>query len=234
MIEALSEIISLAGVSGRMDEAGRAGALKPGGPTIPAEWGVGTSVFAEDTTLRVLGMFRARGDAAVAVGVGRAGKASLSATGVSVATGCALAGFTGDAFVAAAIFNTPGAGFLSPCRVDGLGAAELVDGSGDVFSEPLACLSRAFLLVEPGAFADRGFGLAMDADGCVVVLDLRASKAGKSSSPKFLFGFDLEGRGEGCEAASLGRLDPGARARVSFFTSGLDDPVASLVLWLMG
>jgi hypothetical protein len=74
MIEALSEIISLTGVSGRM-EPERAEAL-----VVPAIIDGELSVFGVGITRRVLGAFLVRGeDTVAAVGVGKAGNAeSLS------------------------------------------------------------------------------------------------------------------------------------------------------------
>ena len=80
IMEAVSDINSLAGVSGRIP------ARTPGAAKIGVD---GTSVFGVETTLRVFGAERARGDATEAgVGVGRAGKAeSRSVADLSVADG---------------------------------------------------------------------------------------------------------------------------------------------------
>jgi len=86
IMEALSEISSLAGVSGRMAAAA---ADRAAGP---AKIGVdGVSVLGVDTTLSVFGAARVAGDETeTGVGVGSAGNAeSLSAVALSVADGAA-------------------------------------------------------------------------------------------------------------------------------------------------
>jgi hypothetical protein len=84
MMEAVSEINSLAGVSGRMPAV--VTDRTPGADKMGVD---GISVFGVETTLRVLGAERARGEETeTGVRVGRAGKAeSRSVADLSVADG---------------------------------------------------------------------------------------------------------------------------------------------------
>ena len=121
MIEALSEINSLAGVSGRMaataddrsDDVGGMKALAAGG----------TSAFGVEMTLSVFGAARVAGDETEAtLGVGRAGKAeSLSTTDLSLADSVSTF-LACEALTAAAMLRMPGTGFLSATLVSTLAA----------------------------------------------------------------------------------------------------------------
>jgi hypothetical protein len=109
IIDALSEIISLTGVSGRMAEA--ATDRTAGVDSMGVE---GVSVLGVDTSLRVFGAARVRGDGAeTGVGVGSAGKAESRSAGVLSAADGASTFLIWAALVAAAMFRMPGTGRFS-------------------------------------------------------------------------------------------------------------------------
>jgi hypothetical protein len=188
MMDALSEINSLTGVSGRMAAAATdrtAGVARTGVD--------GASVLGVDTTLRVFGAALVGGDEfETGKGVGSAGKAkSFSAFALSVAE-AASTFLIWEALVAAAMLRMPGtgrfsaifsAGFsgtfsetVSGALASGFGVSDLSRagvgvgaGAGFSFSFSLAfsfalslffsaCFSEDFLLLAAAAFAGAAFG----------------------------------------------------------------------------
>lgn len=181
MIEALSEIISLTGVSGRM-EPDRAEAL-----VAPAITDDELSVFGVGITLSVLGAFLVRGEDTVAVvGVGKAGNEE------SLSEGWAPRGLIWETLVAAAMLRIPGTGFFVLARELGLEVAP-AGGSWIAFSSGLyPPFSGDFFPTAGTALAEDDLDFAARVLGCGDPMGRGASSAGKSWSPRTFLDFDFE------------------------------------------
>jgi hypothetical protein len=246
MMEALSEINSLAGVSGRMDAATdrTAGVARMGVD--------GASVLGVETTLSVFGAALARGDEAeTGVGSGSAGKAeSRSAVALSTAD-CASRFLTWAALVAAAMFRIPGTGrfsaFLSAAfsrTLSGPFSRAFVSSFGSlgisVFSGAGVGVAAGadFSLSFPLSFAF-SFALSVDLSGDFLLLvallaaalggmtgvaagGLGELRAGKSSSRSFDLALEMSFDRPLSAARALTAFLASGIGVMAFFVSGLD------------
>lgn len=226
IMEALSEINSLTGVSGRIAALA---VVRTEGPAkgAPLPEGVGgASTLGVCTTRRVLGAARAKGDDTEAVvGVGSAGNAeSLSDDDFSAAEAVSIA-LDWVALVAAAMLSIPGVGRFSGARCSALAGPVDAGGAGDL---PLSTnfSVAAFLLCEAlGLFA---VGLEEETGGVGAGCEtLGVPRAGKSSSCSVVF----------CvltRAMSLDKPLSTASALIFFFASGTEVDVAFFALCGVG
>lgn len=170
IIDALSEIISLTGVSGRIEPdraGGPATAVEP--LAVPADTGGTASAFEAGTSRSVLGAFLARGEETEdVVGVGSAGNADSLSDAVPD-------GLLWAALVAAAMFSPPRMGFLLARELGLEGRA--TEASGAAFS---AC----FLLGVGAALVVVDFDFVL---ACGDPMDRGASSVGKSWSSMAAF-----------------------------------------------